>query len=45
MVESTLIVWEDLGSSPMYAIYVLFMWFYIFIYMIMLWNDMVIKLY
>ena len=23
MVESTLIVWEDLGSSPMYANYVL----------------------
>ena len=24
MVESTLFVWEDLGSSPMYANYVLF---------------------
>ena len=24
MVESTLIVWKDLGSSPIYANYVLF---------------------
>jgi len=24
VVESTLIVWEDLGSSPMYANYVLY---------------------
>jgi len=31
-VESTLLVWEDLGSSPMYVIYVLFMCFFIYIY-------------
>ena len=47
MVESTLIGWEDLGLSPLYANYVLFMWFYIYIYIyiIMLGNDIVIKLY
>jgi len=28
MVESTLIVWEDLGSSLVYAIYVLFNYYY-----------------
>jgi len=28
MVESTLIVWKDLGSSTMYTIYVLFNCYY-----------------
>ena len=30
MVESTLYVWEDLGSSPVYAIYVLFNYYCFF---------------
>jgi len=32
MVESTLIVWEGLGSSPMYANYVLF-------YLLLIFNN------
>jgi len=28
MVDSTLIVWEDLGSSPMYANYVLLFYYW-----------------
>jgi len=33
MVERTLIVWKDLGSSPMNIIYVLFKYYY--------FNDMI----
>jgi len=45
VVESTLIVWEDLGLSPMYANFVL-LFFIIFKYMlVMLWNNMIFELY
>jgi len=45
--ESTLIVWEDLGSSPKYANCVLFICFYFFKYMlsmIMKWYNHLIIL-
>ena len=47
VVESTLIVWEDLGSSPMYAYFVCYCFVcYCFKYMlIMLWNNMIFGLY
>ena len=38
------IMWEDLGSSPMYVNYVLFICYYTFIYVIMLWNDIIHEL-
>jgi len=31
VVESSLVVWEDLGSSPMYAIYVLLFYYWFLI--------------
>jgi len=46
VVESTLIVWEDLDSSPMYANYVLFDLLLILILcMVMLCDNMIIELW
>jgi len=45
MVESTLIVWEDLDLSPMNAIIVLFIYYCFVIYGIMFWNDIILQFY
>jgi len=45
MVESALFVWEDLGLSPMYASYVLFVLLLILIIrMVMLSGNIIIEL-
>jgi len=38
-------VWKDLGLSLMYAIYVLFIYYCFVIYVIRLWNDIILELY
>jgi len=44
MIESTLIVWEELGSSPMYAILCVVWVILILICMIMLGDNIIIEL-
>ena len=39
VVESTLIVWEDLGLSPMYATWMLFKLCIFFSYILNAWCD------
>ena len=44
MIKSTLVVWEDLGSSLMYANYVLFdLLLILILYMVVLGDNMILK--